>query len=285
MLKGILAGGSTLGPVIGGVLGVHSIRTPFWVAAIVTGISGLYGLFFLPETLKKEDRRPFSWKGAMPFYVPKLSGLSIPLGVVITMLLFELGGSLSGPVTALYTQLRFGWTTENLGLYFGVGGVVSIAAQMLLPRLIVPKLGDRRTAAFGLSVFSITLMLYGLVQASWQMYVVLVIAQFGFIGIPALMSLTSNYATGAAQGELFGLIVAVATGAEVVAPLIGSWLFTEFSVRDGKVFLPGLPYFVAAAILAASVIGAYMSGLFKRPTELPKEAVPEPEASASTLAS
>lgn len=283
MLKGILAGGSTLGPVIGGVLGVYNMRTPFWVAAIVTGLSGVYGFFFLPETLSKENRRPFSWKGALPFYVPKLSGLSIPLGVVLTMLLFELGGSMSGAVTALYTQLRFGWTTENLGLFFGVGGVLSITAQMILPRLIVPKLGDRRTAAIGLSIFSLTLMLYGLVQASWQLYVVLVIAQFGFIGIPALMSLTSNYASGAAQGELFGLLVAVATGAEVVAPLIGSWMFTEFSVRNGKIFLPALPYYAGSAILAASVIGAYMSGLFKRQPKLP-DALSE-EAGASTVAS
>jgi MFS transporter, DHA1 family, tetracycline resistance protein len=113
--------------------------------------------------------------------------------------------------------------------------------------------------------------------------VVLVIAQFGFIGIPALMSLTSNYASGAAQGELFGLLVAVATGAEVVAPLIGSWMFTEFSVRNGKIFLPALPYYAGSAILAASVIGAYMSGLFKRQPKLP-DALSE-EAGASTVAS
>jgi MFS transporter, DHA1 family, tetracycline resistance protein len=285
MLRGILAGGSTLGPVIGGVLGVHNMRTPFWVAAVVTGISGVYGFFFLPETLSKENRRPFTWKGALPFYVPKLSGLSIPLGVVITMLLFELGGSMSGAVTALYTQLRFGWTPANLGLFFGVGGVLSITGQMLLPRLLVPKLGDRRTAALGLSIFAFTLMLYGLVQSSWQLYVVLVIAQFGFIGIPALMSLTSNYATGAAQGELFGLLVAVATGAEVISPLIGSWLFTEFSVRNGKIFLPALPYYAGSAVLAASVIGAYMSGLFKRPPEVPKESLVEEADASTTVAS
>jgi DHA1 family tetracycline resistance protein-like MFS transporter len=282
MLKGVLAAGLTLGPVIGGVLGAHSIRTPFWMAAIVTGVSGLYGFLLLPETLKKADRRPFSWKGAVPFYVPKLSGVSIPLGVLLTLFLFELGASLSQPITALYTQLRFAWTPANLGVFFGLGGLLSIGGQAGLTRLIVPRIGDRRAVTFGLSVFSFTLMLYGLAQASWHMYAIMLIAQFGFIGIPALMSLTSNYANSAAQGELFGLLVAVSISAEIGGPLLGSWLFTEFSMRNGQIFLPGLPYFAGAAVLAASLVAARMSGLLTPLAEKPSEPLPVASSSAST---
>lgn len=279
MMKGVLAAGMTLGPVIGGVLGAHSTRAPFWAAAMVIGVSGLYGLLFLPETLKKEDRRPFSWMGAMPFYVPKLSGVSIPLGIVFTMLLFELGPSVAQPITPLYTQLRFGWTPANLGLFFGIGGVLSVAGQAGLTRLLVPRLGERRAAAIGLSIFALTLALYGLAQASWQLYVVLVIAQFGFIGIPALLSLVTRYGSSGAQGELFGLLVAVATGAEIVGSLTGAFLFTELSMRDGKIFLPALPYFVGAALLAGSLVCARLSGLFTRPAETPKEDIVSTSAS------
>lgn len=279
MLKGVLAAGMTLGPVIGGVLGAHSTRTPFWVASVVAGVSGVYGLLALPETLKKEDRRPFSWMGALPFYVPKLSGVSIPFGVVATLLLFELGTSLSQPITALYTQLRFGWTPQDLGLFLGIGGILAIGGQAGLTRLLVPKLGDRRAVSLGLSVFALTLALYGLAQASWQLYIVLLVAQFGYIGIPALMSLITRYASSAAQGELFGLLVAVSTSAQVVGPLVGSWLFDAFAMRQGQVFVPGLPYFVGASVILASLVSARMSGLLDRTTETPKEAVP---AAAST---
>jgi len=283
MLRGVLAAGMTLGPAIGGVLGAHSTRAPFWAAAIVTLVSGLYGLLALPETLKKEDRRPFSWMGALPFYVPKLGGVTIPFGVVVTLLLFEIGSSLAQPITALYTQLRFGWTPANLGLFFAIGGALGIVGQAGLTRLLVPRLGDRRAVTFGLSVFALTLVLYGLAQASWQLYAILFIAEFGYIGIPALMSLITGYASSGAQGELIGLLVAISASAEIAAPLLGTWLFSEFSMRHGQIFLPGLPYFIGAAVLLMSLGFARMSGLLTRPAEAPNEALPE--ASASTLAS
>lgn len=280
-LKGVLAAGMTLGPVIGGVLGTYSMRTPFWVAAIVTGVSGVYGIFVLPETLKKEDRRPFSWLGAVPFYVPKLSGVSIPFGVVAACFLFEIGSSFAQPITALYTQLRFGWTPASLGAFFALGGVLGVVGQAGLTRLLVPKLGDRRAVTFGLSVFALTLVLYGLAQASWQMYAILFIAEFGYIGIPALMSLISRYAKSGGQGELFGLLVALSASAEIAGPLLSTWVFTKFSMRGGKIFLPNLPYFIGAALLLMTLAFARMSGMLTRPAEAPSEAVPEASASAT----
>ncbi len=283
MLKGVIAAGVTLGPVIGGVLGAYSIRAPFWAAAIVTAVSGLYGLLVLPETLPKENRRPFSWVGALPFYVPKLSGLTIPFSLVATVFLFEIGSAFALPITALYTQLRFGWTPGNLGLFLAIGGVLGILGQAGLTRLLVPKLGDRRAVVFGLSMFALTLVLYGLAQVSWQMYAILFVAEFGYIGIPALMSLISRCAKQGAQGELFGLLVALSAGAEIMGPLLSTWLFGEFSSRGGKLFLPGLVYFVGAGLLLASLVFARMAGLLTRPSEEPNEALPG--ASASTSAS
>jgi DHA1 family tetracycline resistance protein-like MFS transporter len=267
MLRGVLAAGMTLGPVIGGVLGAHDTRAPFWAAAALTGLSALYGMLALPESLKPEDRRPFSWVGALPFSIPRLSGLSVPVGVLVTLLLFELGTSLAQPITVLYTQLRFGWTPRELGLFLGVGGILSVFGQAGLTRLLVPRLGEPRAVLLGLSVFALTLVLYGVVSAPWQLYGVLLIAQFGFIGIPALMSLISRYTSNSAQGEVVGLLVALSTSAQVVAPLLGTWLFSEFSERDGELFLPGLPYFVGAAVLVICLISAWRSGLLRNPTE------------------
>ncbi len=290
MMKGVLAAGMTLGPVIGGLLAVHSTRTPFWVAAAVTGVGALYAALALPESLKPEERRSFSWAGTVPFSVPKLGGLSIPFGVVATLLLFELGTSLAQPITVLYTQLRFGWTPKELGIFLGAGGILSIFGQAGLTRLLVPRLGEPRAVLVGLSIFALTLVLYGVVNAAWHLYIVLLIAQFGFIGIPALMSLISRYTDNSAQGELIGLLVAVSTSAQVVAPLFGTWLFSEFSVRDGELFLPGLAYFVGAGVLLISIVAAWKSGLLRtdkadaapqaRPEKEEAEASREGESSA-----
>src|SRR5215210_8216552 len=58
--------GFIIGPVIGGVLGEYGVRLPFVVAAVLALLNALYGYFVLPESLGKDDRRPFSWKRANP---------------------------------------------------------------------------------------------------------------------------------------------------------------------------------------------------------------------------
>lgn len=58
--------GFILGPVIGGVLGEYGSRIPFFASAGLALINCLYGYFILPESLSKENRRPFDYKRANP---------------------------------------------------------------------------------------------------------------------------------------------------------------------------------------------------------------------------
>lgn len=58
--------GFIIGPVVGGLLGYYGSRVPFYVSAILCMVNFLYGLFILPESLKKDKRRAFSWKRANP---------------------------------------------------------------------------------------------------------------------------------------------------------------------------------------------------------------------------
>ena len=58
--------GFIIGPAIGGLLGGLGARVPFMVAAGLCMLNFLYGYFILPESLKKENRRPFEWVRAVP---------------------------------------------------------------------------------------------------------------------------------------------------------------------------------------------------------------------------
>jgi len=58
--------GFIAGPVIGGLLGEIGPRLPFVAAAGLSLVNCLFGIFVLPESLKPENRRPFSLRRANP---------------------------------------------------------------------------------------------------------------------------------------------------------------------------------------------------------------------------
>ncbi|MCH5600032.1 MFS transporter [Niabella ginsengisoli] len=75
--------GFVIGPALGGLLAGWGIRAPFYAAAVLCLVNCLYGYFILPESLSKENRRPFSWARANPFGAlmflkkyPAISGLA-----------------------------------------------------------------------------------------------------------------------------------------------------------------------------------------------------------------
>src|SRR5437899_8821928 len=58
--------GFILGPGIGGPLGDISPRLPFWVAAGFSLANWLYGYIFVPESLRHESRKTFTFRRANP---------------------------------------------------------------------------------------------------------------------------------------------------------------------------------------------------------------------------
>src|ERR1700740_2650187 len=48
--------GFVIGPAVGGMLGVHNLRMPFWAAAALSLANFFYGLLVLPESLPPERR-------------------------------------------------------------------------------------------------------------------------------------------------------------------------------------------------------------------------------------
>jgi DHA1 family tetracycline resistance protein-like MFS transporter len=81
--------GFIIGPAIGGLLSGFGIRAPFYAAAALSLLNGLYGYFVLPESLDKDHRRTFEWKRANPLgslmhlkKYPAISGLIFSLTVI-----------------------------------------------------------------------------------------------------------------------------------------------------------------------------------------------------------
>ncbi|MGZ4621826.1 MAG: MFS transporter, partial [Blastococcus sp.] len=58
--------GFVAGPLFGGILGEYGARVPFYAAAAVSFLAFVFAFFFLPESLDRENRRPFRWREANP---------------------------------------------------------------------------------------------------------------------------------------------------------------------------------------------------------------------------
>src|ERR1019366_4387041 len=79
--------GFILGPALGGVLGDVGLRLPYFVAAGLNFVNMLYGLFVLPESLRPENRRTFSFARANPLGSLRALGRHpIVLGLTGTMM-------------------------------------------------------------------------------------------------------------------------------------------------------------------------------------------------------
>lgn len=64
MLSAAFGLGFVLGPALGGVLGEIDPRLPSWVAAGLSLLNAMYGLFVLPESLTRDRRAAFAWRRA-----------------------------------------------------------------------------------------------------------------------------------------------------------------------------------------------------------------------------
>lgn len=67
LIGAAFSAGFVAGPLLGGILGEVSLRAPFWVAAGMSALAFIYGVFVLPESLPPEKRMAFSWRRANPF--------------------------------------------------------------------------------------------------------------------------------------------------------------------------------------------------------------------------
>src|SRR5215468_773424 len=123
--------GFLAGPAIGGLLGNVNLRLPFMVAALLTLINVLYGLFVLPESLSPQHRAmSFHWRRANPLGSLRLLRSHHELLPLATVgFLMQLANMVWPSVFVLYAGYRFHWTPGITGGFMAGISVVGVAVQ------------------------------------------------------------------------------------------------------------------------------------------------------------
>ncbi len=243
--------GFVLGPALGGLASGWHITAPFWIAAALSALNVAFGFFVLPESLKKESRRPFGKRDLNPFasiaQAFAIPGLAIPL---ICIFVFEFANMVYPTLWAFWGREVFGWDGFTIGLTLSAYGVLIAAVQAgVLPRM-TRHLGDYRTLLIALVASVVGMVGFGAAGAVWAVVVFLPIAALSDMAPPVMTAFAANRVGEDQQGLVQGVIASLSSVAAVAAPLVLTGVFERFVNGEG-IYLPGAPFFIAALLVLA----------------------------------
>lgn len=245
--------GFVLGPALGGLAsGIH-ITAPFWIAAAMSAINVLFGIFVLPESLDVSKRRSFGLKDMNPFATILkafvMPGLAIPL---ICIFVFEFANMVYPTLWAFWGREVFGWDGFVIGLTLSAYGLLVAGVQAgVLPQL-TKRFGDYNTLIIAMIAAGIALVGVGFTSAIWAVVVFLPLAALSDMAPPLMTAFAANRVGEDEQGLVQGVIASLSSVSAVAAPLVLTAVFERF-VNDEGIYFPGAPFLVGAILIVAIV--------------------------------
>lgn len=259
MISAITGIGMIIGPVIGGVLGQYGERIPFYAAAALSFLNLIYGFFVLPESLSEDNRRPFSWKTANPIGVMKsLNKDILAPSLIIAFVLIALAGQSVQSTWNVYVMEKFKWKEDMIGYSMGFLGLLVIVFQGGLIGYSLNKLGQKKSIVIYLSIYCISLLLFGIVNKGWMMFAVIALYALGGMASPILQGLISTKVSGDKQGLLQGGLSSVLSMTSILGPLLMTGVFAYFTSADCPVPFSGAPFILAAVLGAVGSLLIYV---------------------------
>jgi MFS transporter, DHA1 family, tetracycline resistance protein len=249
--------GFVIGPAIGGFLGNHNLRLPFWVAAALSLLNALYGLFILPESLPPERRAKSAWHMANPLgsltllrSQPDLTGFS---GVAF---LYYLAHEALPSVFVLYAIYRYDWSEAVIGLSLTVVGLCTAAVSGGLVGPVVKRFGERRGLLWGLIFGVVGFLVLALAARGWVVFVAIPLLALWGISGPSMQSLMTRRVDQSSQGKLQGAINCIRSITIMVGPILFTQIFAVAIARRVTFHLPGAPFYLGGFLLACSLVFA-----------------------------
>ena len=249
--------GFVVGPAIGGWLGMHNPRLPFWVAGVGSLVNACYGFFVLPESLPPEKRKHrFDWGKANPLgSLRLLRSHAELLGLASVNFLGYLAHEVYLTVYILYAMYRFHWDQGTVGGSLAVVGISQIVVSGALVGLVVKRLGERRSLLAGLVFGALGFAMFGWAPSAVLFLVAIAVNSLWTLAGPTSQSIMTRRVSPSEQGELQGAIGSLRGIAMIIGPQIFSMTFAYFIVPQH--LMPGAPWYLAASLLLAALLVAW----------------------------
>lgn len=243
--------GFVIGPALGGVLGDVDPRLPFWVAAGLCLLNGLYGLFVLPESLAADRRARFSWRRANPIgSVVMLRAHPQIFGLAVVKFLNDLAHVVYPATFALYAMHRYDWGPREVGFTLAAVGVAGIIVQAGLVGRIVAAVGERRALLIGLVCGALGFSIYAFASEPWMLFTGIPVAAFWGLAGPAGQALMSQRVSASEQGQLQGALSSLTGVAGMIGPSLFTGVFAYAIGASAPLAFAGAAFMAAATLVA-----------------------------------
>ena len=144
--------GFILGPVLGGLLGEIGTRLPFFVAALLSLLNALFGMFVLKESLAPENRRKFEFWRANPVgALAVLSRFPNILVMCAVIVLMRLAHDSNPVIYTYYVYAKFHWTPSMVSYALVWVGALMFVVYGVLTRVVIPRIGEVASVYIGLA--------------------------------------------------------------------------------------------------------------------------------------
>jgi DHA1 family tetracycline resistance protein-like MFS transporter len=266
--------GFIIGPLAGSFFSQWGLRAPFIAAAAFSLLNAAYGFFILPESLKKENRRPFDWKRANPMGTLKnLQRYPALSGLFLSIFLLYIAGHAAQSTWTFYTIEKFHWNVQWVGYSLAFVGLMIALVQGGLIRIVIPKIGQKNSVYVGLVLYIVGFVLFAFATKSWMMFAFMIPYGLGGIAGPALQGIMSSQVPANEQGELQGGLTSMMSVTSIIGPLLMTNLFAHYTAKATGIYFPGAPFLMGAVLtvfsilLAAGSLKKYHSSPIPKTTE------------------
>jgi MFS transporter, DHA1 family, tetracycline resistance protein len=251
--------GFIMGPALGGLLADYGTRLPFFIAGGLAFANAIYGYFVFPETMSKEQQRPFEWRRANPLgalaNLGKIKGI---LPIALIYFIWVCAINIYPATWAFFAPAQFGWDTRMVGISLTLVGVSMFVFQSSVIGRVVKRFGERNTAVLGMSFGLVSFTITAFLTNGTIALMLNVLNGFSGMAIPAINAMMSKRTPPNQQGELQGLNGSMSALAFLLAQLVYNNVLSTFTSDRAPVYFPGAPFLIAAGLAVITLTSLFL---------------------------
>ena len=222
--------GLILGPVIGGVLARSEtdFALPCLVACVLSSLAGVLAWLLLPaggsRTTSEGGGEADITQGAK----------ARPVAAPARWLFIAQFGFHTCAVSAavylfpLWMAHGLSWQAREVGLFFGLVGLVMVMTQGNLLGRMTDRFGPLRVLRGAALCFSVSLALSSVASGGWFMGALgLMVFSAATLCLPVLNTIASHLVDPTARGRFFGITASSAALGRIVGPLVAAMLLSQ----------------------------------------------------------